>query len=186
MRARLLLALALLAGCRKAPEPPRILQLQTFADLRHKVSFEYPAPWALTRPIPSTLSGPDLGLRFPPSAVVSVNRADEPRLHASDFQAAAFVYAVRTGLSEEACAAVASPATAEVGGTRFHTRATAAAALMHMRNDRVYSILAGPNCFIFDLTLFRFGNGVTRPMTAREVSDVETELTQLLSSVSLQ
>ncbi len=183
-RAVLLLLGFVALGCRKVPEP--ILQLQTYADLRHKVSFEYPAPWALTRPLTTYLAAPDLGLEHPPSAVISVTRDDEPRLRGSDFQAAEFVYAVRTGLSDAACAAIAGPMTAEVGGTRFHTREGGNAGMMHTRDDHVYSILHGPNCFLFDLALLRTATDATRPMTDREQGDLQTELMQILASVSLQ
>lgn len=172
------------AGCRKAPSHP--IQLGTYADLRHKVSFEYPAPWSLTRPLPSRFPGPDFGLRHPPSAVVSVVREDEPRLRESDFQAAEFVYAVRTGLPEAACALAAGPATVEVGGVSFHTGEVQDAGGREIRKDRVYSFSQGGNCFLFDLVLFRFSADAARPMTAREQGDLETEMTEILSSVSLR
>lgn len=172
------------AACRKAPEHP--LQLQTFADIRHKASFEYPAPWTLTRPLPSRLPGPDFGLEYPPSAVVAVTREEEPRLLPTDFEAAELVYAVRGGLSGQKCAALAGPQAAAIGGTLFHTGESGSRGGVQSRHDRVYSTPHGPDCLLFDLALLRAASEETRPMTDREQNDMETELTEILSSVSLQ
>lgn len=182
-RALFCLGLLAAAGCQKAPSHP--VQLQTFADIQHKASFAYPAPWTLTRPLLSRLPGPDLGLAYPPSAVIAVSREDEPRLRSTDFEAAEFIYAVRTGLSEHDCAALAGSGTSAVGGMLFRTLAMHAAAGANTREDRVYSALHGPACFLFDLALLRSANA-GRAMTAKEQADVQAEMTQILSSVSFQ
>ncbi len=182
-----------MAGCHRVKPAARVV-VNTYADAKHGVSFQYPPPWALTTLPPSSSPWPLFSAEHPPSAVVSVGGGDEPTLQATDFKRAEFLYAVRASLPPAKCAALASSggSVAQKGqtgvdGIPFTYAETSDSGMGHLRDDRVYTTAQDGHCYLFDLALLRSGAGAApgvRAMTAAEQDGIENEMKQILATVS--
>lgn len=186
-----------------APHAPAVIEsassrVTTYSDPDTGVSFRYPSTW---RPwhSGSVMYPPGLSQAAGPARITQVF---DPQLSAwakTNLVGLSFSYAVKTGVSAEACTqlgtgstAGSKAATAEmINGIAFGRVEGSDAGMCHQRSSMVDTALRGSRCFVFERdldTVCPEVRGLSNPvaLTAAQTSALRAELDGVMASVRLR
>jgi hypothetical protein len=183
-RLRTILPLILLTATLHAQGPTR-----TFHDPTYHVSFDYPAPWTISR-TDGEISTFHLDARSAPHATVlrAVVAMPENPFPASTFSGAYVYFSVTPRSTETACnqQAGAAAQTTQIAGIPFTHGHDEQKDICTTQRDEVYTTFRRGACYRFDLAINNFCGGEdshVKDITAGELDQVRNRLQSILSTV---